>query len=100
MNQLNVRNLQNEPLTVDEVFNETDTLYRLDLNALEETNLPDTVIFEYSNTIVDSARIEYGFQRDSDCCINPREIESIEMLNLAFSKLIRQEFDVYSIRVE
>ncbi|MTI22824.1 hypothetical protein E1176_17460 [Fulvivirga sp. RKSG066] len=98
---LKITDLQSNVFSPEREETETDSVFLLSLNSENQTlNLPDTLVFLYDNAVIDTAAINYGFKRDSECCRNPRVIEGIETLNLPFVKLIKREFNVYSITVE
>ena len=92
--------LSNE-FTIERKETETDTAFVVSLfQSNPDLPEPDTVIFFYNNALIDSATVKFGFQRDNDCCVNPRVVESINLHNLESSKLIKREFNIYRITVE
>mgnify|MGYP001126527155 CR=1 FL=1 len=91
----------NNEFSIDREGTETDTAFVVSLiQPNPDIPEPDTIIFFYENAIIDSASVKFGFQRDSDCCFNPRIVENITLFNLESARLIKREFDIYRITVE
>lgn len=92
--------LRNE-FAIERAESESDTSFVVNLvQSSADIPEPDTIIFFYENAIIDSATVKFGFQRDNDCCVNPRVVESITLHNLNSAKLIRREYNIYRITVE
>jgi len=101
INLVSVTDLSNNPLTVSAEINDGDSLFLLSLDEVTKEELPDTIVFSYNNQVIDQGAINYGYQQDNDeCCNNPRIIDGVSMVDLQAVRLIKREFDVYSIIVE
>lgn len=98
LDQVMLTDLNNNTIPIRRYETETDSVFLVSLQT--STNQSDTVVFFYNDNVIDSAKVNFGFQRDNDCCTNPRIVESMQVLNLEFSRLIRRDGDVYSIIVK
>jgi len=97
---ISIRDLKENELAVSREGEDSDTTMLVDMNPLVSEDIPDTVLVFVNNSLLDSAFVDFGFQRDNECCQNPRIVESFNSLNLETVKLIRTNFNIYSITVE
>jgi len=101
VNGLSLVTLDGNSLEIEREETETDSVFYTSMDMeIRSSEVSDTVIFFYNDAIIDSASVTYGFKRDSECCTNPRQVENMATLNLQSIKLIKREFNVYTIVVE
>lgn len=99
--KLKLTDKRSNEFAIERAESESDTSFVVNLvQSSADIPEPDTIIFFYENAIIDSATVKFGFQRDNDCCVNPRVVESITLHNLNAAKLIRREYNIYRITVE
>ncbi len=99
--KLKLTDLLNNEFPIELKETESDTSFFVNLvQSSPDIPEPDTVIFFYENAVIDSVSVKFGYQRDSDCCVNPRVIESIKPHNLQSVKLIKRAYNIYRITVD
>jgi len=97
---ISVRDLQENEFDVSRDGTESDTSMLVQMSSLVPEDIPDTVLIFVNNGFLDSAFVDFGFQRDNECCQNPRIVESFNTLNLKTDKIVRRNFNIYSITAE
>lgn len=99
--QVSIVDFQNNEYPVLREIVEMDTFYLVDFRPLTpELESPDTVLFTYSNALVDSVEVDYTFSSDSRCCNNTLTVGRLVFFNRDAARRILPNYFIYDIIIE
>lgn len=98
VSSLSIIDFSGNNYSIEREATQTDTFFVANFTApVVDPDNPDTVLFLYNNTLIDSVAVDYSFSNDSQCCTNTFQVGKLNFLSRDAARRIKPEYSIYDV---